>query len=275
MNIKRLFPFISIALALFLSFCEKEDDAIVDPGLSPPFIISVTSSDSALHLDTTTSAAVTRLPNNRFRISGSISAKVADPNGLQDLRQVNYRLYEPRSSDYITSGVLGYLDTSYSASFSFTISRSEAGIFRFEVYAQDRDNLTSNFLQIPLVISRNNSRPHTSGIVAPDTLVRPSSGIALVLFSVAAEDSDGYGDIEEVFFKRISPSSSGSISMLDNGNQQESGDQLAGDGIFSRIVRIDSTALLGNQVFLFHAKDNAGALSDSLTHTVTIIMQSR
>ena len=251
--------------------CEQQRNSIVDPSLSSPFLVSLSLSNSILNLDTTTTGAVIQLPDMKFKISGSISAKVTDPNGSQDIRKVFYRIYAPRSTDYVTSGVLSYIDTVYSANFSFTIDRSDVGIYRIEVYAQDQSNLISNSLQIPLIIMRNNSVPRISSIVSPDTLKRPNSGFTLALFSIAVSDSDGYGDIEQAFFKRISPSSSNAISLFDNGDQQGSGDILAGDGIFSRIVRIDSTALLGDQVFLFQAKDNTGAFSDSLTHTVTII----
>jgi hypothetical protein len=50
-----------------------------------------------------------------------------------------------------------------------------------------------------------------------------------------------------------------------------SGDEVPGDGRFSRILSIDSTARLGDQVFLFRASDRSGALSDSLLHTITVL----
>jgi len=121
------------------------------------------------------------------------------------------------------------------------------------------------------MITRNNSKPQTSNLVAPDTIVRPTTGIKLLTFSITVSDSDGYTDIEQVFFKRILPTESNTFSMSDDGNELNSGDRLAGDGIFSRIVRIDSSAFTGDQVFLFQAKDNTGVLSDSLLHTITIL----
>ena len=270
-NVARLLPWWLIISLFFFSSCEKEKSVLVNPNFSSPFLVSISSSDSELNLDTSTSGAVSRLPNLQFRISGSINASATDPDGIQDIKEVVYHIYEPRSSDYIASGVLRNNDTNYSGNFSFVINRSDAGTYRIEVYAQDKSDLISNSLEVSLIIKRNNSIPRISNVVAPDTLKRPTSGTALALFSLTVNDSDGYNDIEQAFFKRISPSSSNVILLFDNGDQQGSGDVLTGDGIFSRVVRIDSTALLGNQVFLFQAKDKTGALSDSLTHTITII----
>ena len=166
------------------------------------------------------------------------------------------------------------LDTasmSFRATFSFTLFRSDIGVYIIEVYSVSNSDQISNYLQIPLIISRNNSRPRTSNIFAPDTIVRPSSGAQLIKLSMAVTDSDGYGDINQVFFKRISPPSANLFSLFDDGDIQIHGDQLAGDGTFSRIISIDPTAFLGDQLFVFLARDKSGAISDSLFHTITIV----
>jgi hypothetical protein len=114
-------------------------------------------------------------------------------------------------------------------------------------------------------------KPRLSNIIAPDSIYRPATGTVLLIFSVSAADSDGYSDLQEVFFKRIIPTETGNITLFDDGNRILSGDEVPGDGRFSRILSIDSMARLGDQVFLFHALDRSGALSDSLLHTVTIL----
>src|SRR5213593_1081621 len=115
MNINKLLFSVSISMIFLFSSCEKDNNGVVDQALMPPFLVSLTSSNSTLNLDTTTSDAVTRLPNNMFKISGSVVANVTDPNGWQDIRQVSYRIYQPSSSNYITSGSLNRLDSAYSA----------------------------------------------------------------------------------------------------------------------------------------------------------------
>ena len=267
------------AALLLLSSCEKKKGGIIDPVIAPPYVTSLTSRESALDLDTTFSAAVKRLGNGHYELSDSISTVVSDANGRADIKAVYYRLYLPNSTDYILSGALqltgitpGTDSARYSSTFSFTVTRADVGTFRIEVYAVNRAGSISNSIQLPLAVTRKKSRPRLSGLVVPDTIVRPASGSRLFLFSVVASDSDGYGDIAGVFFKRIYPSATISFPMLDDGGKDPtSGDQLAGDGTFSRIVRIDQTAFIGTQVFLFQARNKLGELSDSLTHAITII----
>lgn len=273
---------LSACAVIFLSSCEKEKGGLLDSDYSPPYVSALYSRESLLNLDTTTSGAVTPLGNGRYLISDSISALVADPNGHLDIKAVYYRVYHPNSTDYILSGVLeaggvitspaGAESARYKAKFSFGVSRADVGAFRIEVYAVNRANLVSNSLQLPLQVTRKKSRPRLSNLVVPDTIVRPVSGSQFYLFAVAASDSDGYEDIAQVFFKRILPRETIPFPMLDDGGKDPtSGDLLAGDAIFSRIVRIDSTAFIGSQTFLFQAKNNLGELSDSLTHTITIV----
>ena len=274
-------PYSSLSTALLalvvLSGCEKEKNDVVDTTLSSPFILSVTSSDSIINLDTATEPTVLRLPSGKYRITDSITARIADVQGNQNIERVTYRLFRPKETEHFQSGTLHRVDEipglfrEYSARFSFIVDSFEVGDFKIEVVATARSGTTSNSVQKRILITRNNAKPRTSNAVAPDTIVRPMTGTTLILFTVSVSDSDGFNDIEEVFFKRILPSERDPVLMFDDGDQQVTGDRLLGDGIFSRIVRIDSTAFLGEQVFQFEAIDRLGALSDPLLHTITII----
>src|ERR1043166_5268381 len=148
MNINRLLSSIALALVLLFSSCEREKNGILDVTISPPFLVSASASHSTLDLDTTTSGAVTRLPNNTYRVSGAVSATVSDPFGWQDIRQVSYKIFRPKSPDVISSGSFVRSDSVYTASFSFTIERSDAGVYRIEVTALNTGNLVSNALQV-------------------------------------------------------------------------------------------------------------------------------
>ncbi|HZY10259.1 MAG TPA: hypothetical protein VFF29_03820, partial [Bacteroidota bacterium] len=183
-------------------------------------------------------------------------------------------IYRPGTSTIIASGeLMADAETSnsfYSSKISFIISRSQIGPYLVETYSIDHSNLISNSYQVTLLISRNNSIPQTSNLIAPDTIRRPTVGFELVVFTVTVNDSDGLGDVNQVFFKRIFPSSGNTITMYDDGEIAIHGDSHSGDGTYSRLVQIDQSALLGEQVFLFQAKDNVGSFSDSLKHTVVI-----
>jgi len=161
----------------------------------------------------------------------------------------------------------------FSDSLRFTITRSDWGNFRIECTIQSGSGQNSEGYSTTLFVTRQNSKPIIRSITAPDTLVRPTSGYQLLFFATAVTDSDGYSDIQNVSLKRISPTELDDIYLFDDGLTSLDGDNVAGDGTFSRILSIDSNARLGDQVFLFRATDKNGAISDSTTRTITIIQQ--
>lgn len=255
--------------------CEKEKQGSVDPNLALPFLSSVRLSQSSLNLDTDTTGTVLALGGNRYRITLAASGRGV-LQGADYPSGGRIRLFRPRdtgpSDEFSLDVRTGLGDTLlFDADIGFDLDRSEVGqaLLEFSLLMPSGDQ--SNSVAAPLVITRRNSRPVLDSLVAPDTIVRPTTGSEFFLFTVAASDSDGYGDIREVFFKRLTPTETAAFDLYDDGDQTAHGDQRAGDGIFSRIVRVDSSAFLGQQVFLFQAKDNSGALSDSLTHTITIL----
>lgn len=260
--------------ALFLS-CEKEKSGIVDPNYHAPMILALNVYPSSLNLDTDTTGLVSALGNNTYRLFVTISGSIYR-NGAKSIGNGTVSLYKPASAypfaDYsFTPSALNADTFQFSLHVSFLVNRSDVGKLRFDAVMRTQEGLISNTLEQSMSISRRNSKPVLSDLSVPDTIVRPTTGINYYVFSVAVSDSDGYQDISQVYFKRILPTETGNISMFDDGNANLDGDQVAGDGIFTRVVSIDSTAFLGQQVFLFRAKDNSGALSDSLLHTITII----
>ena len=58
--------------------------------------------------------------------------------------------------------------------------------------------------------------------------------------------------------------------MFDDGNIDDSGDETAGDGIFSRIIKVDQTNAKGTYHFEFTAKDRGGLLSNTINYSVLI-----
>jgi hypothetical protein len=162
-------------------------------------------------------------------------------------------------------------DSVYSGRVEFTLTRPLAGRYRIDVQARDNAGRRSNGQSLSFYATRRNSIPAVSNLVAPDTIMRPASGFSLHTFSIAAADSDGYDDIEAVFFMRILPDPRPPVFMFDDGNVSLTGDRVAGDGVFTRVVLIDSTAVPGRQVFQFQARDRFGSLSDSTLHTIEIL----
>jgi hypothetical protein len=267
------------SLVTFFSLlsCEKKTDTIIDYTVIIPSITNASLTYTQIHLDTTTNGSVTRLPNNKYQLIDTIFLKVYHPHGLSAIQEIPFKVILPRSSETIAQGKLQLrmaISTDsgiYSSAISFSINRGDAGTFKVETYAMDKWKNRSGSLFLPLLVLRTNSKPRLSDLSIPDTLVRPTSGFLLFKFIISVSDSDGYKDISQAFFKQLSPTESNNIPLFDDGNEPLSGDVLVGDGIFTRIVRIDSSNSLGERRLLFQAQDNAGEFSDSLFGTFTII----
>jgi hypothetical protein len=263
----------ALALALFFVSCEKDNSGTTDVRFESPYLLDVTLSHSTLNLDSDTTGSITALGNNRYRISIGINGH-ALPNSSPGPWSGTVSIFKPGSS-YSSSEhtiTLHGSDTlTFSDSLQFTVTRSDWGNFRIECSVRSGAGQTGGGFNTTLSVTRQNSQPIIRSITAPDTIIRPTTGYQLLFFAIAVTDSDGYSDIQNVYLKRISPTETDNIYLFDDGMTALDGDDIAGDGVFSRILSIDATARLGDQVFLFRAMDRSGALSDSTTRTITII----
>jgi len=129
----------------------------------------------------------------------------------------------------------------------------------------------------------NNGQDNVAPIIS-NTVIEPDTAVVtdttIIFISVEAMDSNGVNDIEEVYFTVYRPDSTTSgnkFALLDDGsccplppNNQPSGDLIASDGIFSRIIEVDQNNMKGTYRFEFQAKDRSGALSNILNHFVLI-----
>jgi hypothetical protein len=266
-------------LAMAVTSCEKESGTPVDVSLTSPYVTGSLVVHDTINLDDTSSTShVVKLPNGKLRVTDTLFTQVSSPLGFGDIAAVSFKLYAPGETGYFAQGYLTFngnhptpTSGEYQSAISFDVQRSDAGKYVVEITADNRSGNGGNASLLSLFLTRNNIKPNTWGLIAPDTLFRPTTGYQLIRFAISAYDSDGYRDLEQVYLKRILPSASSIIPMFDDGDEVNNGDPVAGDGTFSRILRIDNTAILGQQVFLFQARDRSGALSDTLLHTITIV----
>jgi hypothetical protein len=107
-------------------------------------------------------------------------------------------------------------------------------------------------------------------VIDPDTVVVDTT--VVILTSVEVADLNGLSDILEVYFivhKPDGTSNNNKFQLFDDGNIVN-GDQIAGDGIYSRLIQVDETNQKGTYRFEFQAKDRLGALSNIINHYVLI-----
>ena len=93
-----------------------------------------------------------------------------------------------------------------------------------------------------------------------------------MFFSIAVADSDGLADVREVYFRTLPQAPSTKTFLFDDGGMRDpgtglsSGDLLAGDGVFSRILQVDSSNTPGLRQLVFQASDTFGDTSRAFSH---------
>ncbi len=180
--------------------------------------------------------------------------------------------YRITLNDSAASGDILPQDDVYARKFNSPLPRGTGGSVRFEFYAIEAGDTSSATDSLSLA----NLRPVILSVSAADTLALPQVGDAkLDTLRAAVADPDGLEDIRRVSFTMLKPDSTLShdgqpFFLEDNGNKDQWGDYLAGDGVYSIIISIVSTNDTGRYVYRFTAQDYNGGVSDTVRHTVMV-----
>jgi hypothetical protein len=148
------------------------------------------------------------------------------------------------------------------------------GIYNIKYYVKNTDETLQ---QVALgSFKYNNGQDNlppeiANSVVDPDTAVVTA---AIVIFtSVEASDPNGQNDILKVFFVVYKPDSStngNELELYDDGNIDDHGDLIAGDGIYSLLIEVNATNDKGTYRFEFQAIDRGGKSSNIIDHFVLI-----
>jgi hypothetical protein len=254
--------------ALLLSACEKGDDSTIDPSGTPPFLRSAAVDPDSIPLNTLP------LTNGHYGLSLKLTAQVVE--GSLGVKEILVQVLPPSADTALVktslpmqgsaSGVVSFAGEAF-----FNVPKSGAGAYRVSFQAPMEGNLESNTIIRTLILTRFNSPPVLSGLVAPDTVILPAGGSLNIRMTVVASDSDGLDDIQEVFFRSLDSSDpTKKYDLLDNGSSAN-GDAVAGDGVFSIIIQlVDSGNVRRTFRFAFQAVDSPGDTSATLLHSLTV-----
>lgn len=209
----------------------------------------------------------------------TVTVRVSDNRGAADIDSVWFDLYSVHSLKKVMHGRLqddgAEGDTAAGDSlftFSGDVSATViiAGRYRLRLQGIDRNGSLSNILVSDLHVDLPDGPPVIFNLSAPDTISRLDNEPFVI--TVQASDPMGLGDIEQVFFNVTVPgggeAAGNPFAMYDDGT---TGDETAGDGIYSLMVIINIENSTGDYRFDFQARDSAGALSNTLTHTITVV----
>jgi hypothetical protein len=266
---------LALLSACVLAGCEDPGTGALDPRGSAPFLASGSVTPDSVNLELLTPGPA-GLP-----VSATASVRISDRDQGGSLT-ATVEAYAPGDDVPVASSVLrddgtapdaAAGDGMYTALLQFSATRADAGRFTVRFSAVDELGLRGNTLEEPLVLTRRNSPPVVSDLVAPDTVALPGSGSTLIELSIVAADSDGYADIRDVYFQNLDSSNPLQRFFLrdDGGTRQPpTGDDRAGDGRFGIIIQLPSSAAKQDYRFSFRAIDVPGDTSAAIVHILTV-----
>ncbi len=278
---RRGFPIIILLAGLFSS-CERTVDSPQDVDYSRPYLHDLQIFPETFNTDTILVNGQVN-PQDIIPLSLNCIVVVDEPAGSGP-SNVRYAVTLPSEDRLYAQGILkddgvspdlGRGDGIYAGTVTFEIQRVAIGNFQLSVDGYHESGSPSNMVGRQVGVFRSSRAPIISNLSAPDTIHLPPPGeVSLIMMSIAAADSDGLGDVREVYFRNLdSPSdTTRKFILLDDGHPTgASGDSVANDGTFSIIVQLPSATPAATYRFSFEAVDRSGLVSNTILHPLTIL----
>jgi hypothetical protein len=267
---------LTLALASLSIWCKRIENDVIDVSISsPPVIKNVEIVPARINSDTILING-SKSPEDTLEIDLKIETIAFDNDGPDDIRNISFEIFKFGDSKARANGdMIRKNDSLFSVDAKFKMLRHEAGNFNVKVVAVDKSNFRSNEVYVTLEIIRTNKPPVISDLEAPDTVYVQMQTV-LIKMTIKATDPDGSDDIKSVQFNTFkpdgSPSSGNPFYMYDDGNASGiSGDDKAGDGIYSIVIQLPPDAEKGKYRFEFQAFDRANEPSNLITHFMYVL----
>jgi len=269
-----------LLVGIALSSCERTVDTPFDPDYSQPYLSTLEISPVSFNTDTILVNGQTS-PDDILALSltCSVNATAPEPGA-----GVTFTITGPEAGRVYATGTLrddGVFpdvtagDGKYTGTVTFSIRRVDVGYFEISVQGSVSGLVSSNIVRRNIPIFRTSRAPSVHDLVAPDSVtLPPANQVLLILMSVAVSDSDGLGDIREVFFRNLdSPSDTNRrFVMYDDGDVDGlSGDSVANDGRYSITVQLPAGTPAATYRFAFSAEDRLKLVGPSLVHPLTVL----
>ncbi len=253
--------------------CEKTYDSVINPKQTNTIqVTNIVAIDSVDYL-TSDSVLTFAITFNSTEQVQSVSFNIIEPDGIQ-LNSSAITLYN--DGDVSAHGDSSGSDNTFSN--KFTMSNGYlSGVYLIKYYVDDIYG-TSNYISAQNYVFDNGKdkfAPVLSNLDLPDTV---SYGQTFA-FSVMAVDSNGYNDIELVYYELYKPdgtqvtNSQGvfQFPLYDNGDTSSNGDVTANDSTYTVILTFPSGQPTGGWRFEFQAIDRSNLLSNKITQTLELI----
>jgi hypothetical protein len=260
------YPSLTLILTL-LCGCEKNYDTVIENQNTSYQVVSVIVKDSLQYpIDSTAT----------FLIEFSSS------NGIKN---VNFDIYSPEN-EKINSSPRNLLDNGnpangdananddiYSAKINLD-SNSLNGNYELKYYVTDDFNTIKQVATSKYYF--NNGKSNVAPVISDDTINPDTLVVAdtvVIYTGLKASDENGLDDIQKVYFVVYKPdgtTNNSQLELFDDGDFNNRGDLVAGDGIYSKLISVNQNNDKGAYRFEFRAKDRSNKLSNTINHTVLI-----
>lgn len=260
-------------LPLLFWGCEKTYDSVINPKQSNTIqVTNIAPIDSVNYL-TSDSVLTFKVTFNSPEEVQSAYFNIIKPDGFP-LNTSIINLYN--DGDSSAHGDSSANDNTFSN--KFTMSNSYInGVYIVQYYVTDVYNATNYISAQNFVFDNGKDKfaPVLSDLNMPDTV---SYGQTFA-FSVMAVDSNGYDDVELVYYELYKPdgtqvsNSQGvyKFPLFDDGRTSVNGDVTANDSIYTVILTFPSGQPTGSWRFEFQAIDRSNLLSNKITQNVELI----
>lgn len=274
--------FIVSLLVLSIVSCEKDYTGILDSSINEYQILSVSPSGNISFnaIDSLITINVT------FTTSSKLSEVSCDIFSSENkkLNDSRLKLFDDGNLNISGDDIKG--DNKFANKFPLS-SSYPIGDYKIYFYVTNLSGEIKQAAQSNFIYDngQDNIPPIISNLVMVDSATsNPIDSVNVdvtFIFSVQAEDPNGYSDVSIVYFELFRPdgsivtdgSGNSKFRMSDDGNFLVYGDKTAFDGIFSfKNKFLDSpTTQRGNWTFDFQAQDRGGLLSNKLTKILKVL----
>ncbi|MCK6612762.1 MAG: hypothetical protein L6Q47_00855 [Ignavibacteriaceae bacterium] len=253
-----------ILTAAFFAGCDKDFSGTVDPAEVSPSVTSL-SAIGTFRRTPEDSVITIKLQLTRFSSVTSVRAEIYNPLNNR-VQPFPLSLHDDGSFLYGDQTALDGIFTN-----RITLGQSQVnGLYRIEYYltlssGESRKAGSESFIYDN---GAANIAPVINRIIAPDTIT--VTGVFPFILAAEVADSNGSDDIERVYFQTYRPDGSTNGFLFEMNDRGIEGDATAGDGIWSRGIKVDSTNQKGTYRFEFKARDRGKLNSTPVNYFITI-----
>ncbi len=257
----------AVILLPFLSACDSPPGATPYPVSSSPFV-SIT-----LDPDSVSFSPEAGIKDTTLVINISVSIR---PDS--DLQSPSFNVVRESDRAVFRDGSLNRIsDSELEGAFSFNVPTTIFETYTVFVFEKTDDGGLTNTLEHKLSLSGFTTDPPVIlGINHPSSVQIPNEGVSPIRFETEVEHPQGLSQIRDVFLELYDSAGNqiggDRFEMFDDGDDSPggSGDQVAGDGIYTRTFEINPNNQPDTYDVLTYAIDRSGLTSDTLTSQLVI-----